>query len=78
MSNIDKTVGELLARFPHGFAISASGTIGRTITGSSHISAIINRWPIPPNGGGYLVVDSDDDHCSECGRLIGMCKCHER
>ena len=80
MSNLtdDKTVGELLTRFPRGFAVSATGTISRTIIGTSHLPAIIKRWPLPPAGGGYLVVDCDGDTCSECGREIAECKCHER
>lgn len=78
MFNGDTTVRELLRRFPNGFAVSEDGSLSRTITGSSHLPVIAKLWPLPPSGGGYLVVDSDDDTCSECGTPIADCKCHER
>lgn len=74
----EQTVGQLLARFPNGFTVSALGTISRIITGSSHLPAIASRWPLAPPGGGYLVVDSDVVFCSECGKEVAECKCHER
>ena len=51
------TVGELLGLYPDGFTISASGTLEKIVGASSHLNIIARVFPLPPQNGGYLVVD---------------------
>lgn len=53
----EKTVEELLKEYPNGFAISQTCKLGKIILASSHFMALAQKHPLPPNNGGYLVVE---------------------
>lgn len=56
----DKTIAELLEKFPDGFAIGPRGHISRILAATSSFAALANAYPHPPSYGGYLIVEGVD------------------
>jgi hypothetical protein len=61
-----ETVSELMARFPGGFSVGpgtpeSPGVLSRIVAASSHLSKVVAKYPMPPDNGGYLVVDMGDE-----------------
>lgn len=66
MDNV-KSVGEMTVQqlrqfYPNGFVISASGTVDEVIAASSHLVNIARAYPLPPEDGGYIVVQAGKKH----------------
>lgn len=58
------TLGELLARFPNGFAVSCTGTIDEIVAASSHFGALAGMAvDLPAEGGGFLAVKPTGERC---------------
>ena len=55
--NEEKTIGELLKKYPAGFSVGSSGMISKTLMATSHFVAIARAYPVAPENGGYLVVE---------------------
>ena len=55
--NADKTVSELLERYPNGFAVGPHGHISKTLMAASYFQAIAQQYAFSPPNGGYLVVE---------------------
>ena len=54
-------VSELLKKYPEGFAVDPGGGISKTVYATSWFSHLVQSWPFPPLGGGYLVVEMTND-----------------
>lgn len=59
--NEEKTIGELLKKYPEGFAVGPAGMISRTLLASSHFVAIARAYPVAPTDGGYMVVEMTEE-----------------
>lgn len=56
-----KTIERMLALYPDGFSVGPGGAINRTLMATSHFVAIAQAYPVAPDNGGYLVVESVED-----------------
>lgn len=59
--NENKTIGELLDKYPGGFAVGPAGMINKTLLATSHFTAVARQYPVAPENGGYLVVEMTDE-----------------
>ena len=62
----ETTVGELMARFPNGFAVGPGspenpGALQRVICATSHFRVIASQFAILDGNKGYMVVDLDEE-----------------
>ncbi len=61
MANENRTIKELLEKYPEGFSVSPSGMINKTLMATSYFVAIAQAFPVAPSNGGYLVVEMTDE-----------------
>lgn len=61
MKNAEKTVKELLEKYPDGFSVGPGGDVNKTLMASSHFVAVAQRHPVAPPNGGYLVVEATNE-----------------
>ena len=59
--NEDKSVGELLLKYPGGFSVGPGGMINKTLLATSYFAAVARQYPVAPMNGGYLVVEMADE-----------------
>lgn len=59
--NEEKTIGELLKKYPDGFAVGPGGMVNKTLMATSHFVAVARQYPVAPSNGGYLVVEMTDE-----------------
>lgn len=59
--NEEKTIGELLKKYPGGFSVGPAGMINKTLLATSHFVAVARQYPVAPMNGGYLVVEMTDE-----------------
>lgn len=59
--NEEKTIGELLQKYPAGFSVGPAGMINKTLMATSYFVAIARAYPVAPENGGYLVVEMTDE-----------------
>lgn len=59
--NEDKSIGELLLKYPGGFSVGPGGMINKTLLATSYFVVIAREYPVAPTNGGYLVVEMTDE-----------------
>ena len=65
--NENKTIGELLEKYPAGFSVGPAGTINKTLLATSHFMNVAREYPVAPANGGYLVVEMTEINSSDDG-----------
>jgi hypothetical protein len=55
------TLEQLLKRYPGGFSVSTSGKVYEIVHTTNRLVSMAETHPLPPEGGGYLVVRRTDD-----------------
>lgn len=59
--NEEKTIDELLKKYPDGFAVGPGGMINKILMATSHFVAVARAHPVAPTNGGYLVVEMTNE-----------------
>lgn len=59
--NEEKTIGELLRKYPDGFSVGPAGMTNKTLLATSRFVAVARRYPVAPINGGYLVLEMTDE-----------------
>ena len=59
--NEDRTIGELLEKYPAGFSVGPAGNINRTLLATSRFVNVAREYSVPPANGGYVVVEATNE-----------------
>lgn len=67
--NENKTIGDLLEKYPDGFSVGPAGMINKTLLATSYFALVARQYPVAPENGGYLVVEMTDE--GNDGKYVG-------